>query len=992
MSDDNSKTRQKLVFAIEENEHLGTIIKPFIVELTKNEQFTYNFRTVNHITITDYNIKLSEAELNLLKLLNEYSDDAIVKKFSKIKLKVSDFYNQLSNEHFKNLVRPFIEKILAKVINIITEANIKLYYKGKRTFPIPDQAIEILTTPADVIFNFIKKTTETHYYQTIKLNNTEISLTNKKAILICSYPCWLFIDNCLLCFNDNVDGAKLLPFFTKTHVVIPKNTEKKYFQTFVLNTIKLFTVHASGFTIIEEFPKIKTIISLEKNFLNETVFIVKFDYGNDNLALHNSDKIFVKLEEQNENFIFHKTKRDMELERKQIEFLLNHGLDSHDNITFILTDKEKKKVIPIAYYINWIIDNLELLNRNDFIISQNNIVKKYHIGKPEKNIKINKNQDWFDIEINIKFGEYTILFKNLKHHILNGISEFILPNGEIAIIPEVWFSRIKNIAKFGTDSEKGITLKKHHFSLLDEIADISQIEKLPELKELFKKDKFKLPVIEKYLQSTLRTYQKKGVAWLNFLQRNNWGGILADDMGLGKTIQAIALLQSIKLNSSQKEQNIPVNESDHQLGLFDTINDITLKPQNLLPSLIIMPLSLIHNWENEIKKFSPDMKIYKHIGINRTDNPSLFSHYDIVLTTYGTIRNDIDIINDFKFHYLILDESQQIKNPFSKNFAAIKQINALHKIILSGTPIENSINDLWSQFSIINPGLLGSFSFFKSEFTIPIEKNNDQERQDTLKGLISPFILRRTKDEVAKELPPLTEKFHYCEMTEAQRSIYEIKKSEIRNVLFENIENKGIAKSKFIILSGLMKLRLLASHPVLANREYLQDSGKFQEVLRNLEKLKSENHKVLIFSQFVKHLKLFRNYFETVFHPYSFLSGDTDYKSRISAIDNFHNNPNNQFFLISLKAGGLGLNLTAADYVFVLDPWWNPSVEMQAINRAHRIGQDKKVMAYKFITKDSIEEKIILLQQKKQKLAVDFINNNNPFSSISEEELSDLFQ
>jgi SNF2 family DNA or RNA helicase len=463
-------------------------------------------------------------------------------------------------------------------------------------------------------------------------------------------------------------------------------------------------------------------------------------------------------------------------------------------------------------------------------------------------------------------------------------------------------------------------------------------------------------------------------------------------MGLGKTIQAIALLQSYKIDNLKHEEEIITVDANKQLGLFDTSNDISVKPKALMPSLIVMPLSLIHNWENEISKFSPDMRVYKHIGINRTENPSLFSRYDIVLTTYGTVRNDIEMINGFQFQYLILDESQQIKNPFSKNYAAIKQVNALHKLILSGTPIENSLNDLWSQFSIINPGLLGSFTFFKNEFTIPIEKNKNTESQETLKSLINPFILRRTKDEVAKELPPLTEKYHYCEMTESQRSIYETKKSEIRNLMFENIEKTGIPKSKFIILSGLMKLRLLASHPVLASKDYLFDSGKFQEVIRNLEKLKAENHKVLIFSQFVKHLKLFKNYFDNVFYPYSFLSGDTEYKSRIAAIDNFHNNPNNQFFLISLKAGGLGLNLTAADYVFVLDPWWNPSVEMQAINRAHRIGQEKKVMAYKFITKDTIEEKIIILQQKKQRLAIDFINNNNPFSDISPDELAELFQ
>jgi SNF2 family DNA or RNA helicase len=989
---DNKSNIQKLVFAVAETDNLGALIKPFVVELAANQQFTYNFRNVNHNTISDYPLNPAKAELELLKLLDDYTEDVIVRKFSKEKKKLTDFFSQLPEEQFKRLVRPYIEKILSKSIAIIIEAGIPLYFKGKRTHPIPDQALQTIKTPAEVVFNFIRNTEETHYFQTIRLNETELTLTNKNAILLCELPCWLILENKLLTFSDNVDGAKLIPFFSKTHIVIPKQTEKKYFQSFVLNTIKNFSVNADGFDIIEEKPAIKTILSLEKNFLDEPVFIMKFRYGNNPDVLHNSEKVYVRLQEEKESFIFFVTRRDLDFEEKRKELLREIGLNNSGDSTFALVENQVKSKAPFTKLIIWLNKNAQFLKTNNFEIEQCNIAEKYHTGSAEKTINISKNNDWFDIEINIRFGEFIIPFHNLKHHILNNISEYLLPNGEIALIPEEWFSKMKNMIMFGSDNEKGISLKKHYYGMLDVLTEEVQLEKLPELKALLKKDKFKLPEIDKNLLAILRTYQKKGIAWLTFLQRNNWGGILADDMGLGKTIQAIALLQSIRTTDPVKVSELPMNEKNPQLELFGSIHENTVITPALMPSLIIMPLSLIHNWENEIDKFSPGMKIYKHIGINRTDNPSLFSRYDIILTTYGTLRNDIEMINDFKFHYLILDESQQIKNPFSKNYAAVKQLNALHKIILSGTPIENSLNDLWSQFSIINPGLLGSFSFFKNEFTIPIEKNKNTESQERLKSIINPFILRRTKDEVAKELPPLTEKYHYCEMTDAQQNIYEIKKSELRNFMFEKIEKTGIARSKFIILSGLMKLRLMASHPVLASKDYLYDSGKFLEVLRNLEKLKLENHKVLIFSQFVKHLKLFKNYFDSVFYPYSFLTGDTDYKSRIAAIDNFHSNPNNQFFLISFKAGGLGLNLTAADYVFVLDPWWNPSVEMQAINRAHRIGQDKKVMAYKFITKDTIEEKIIILQQRKQKLAFDFINNNNPFSDISGDELAELFQ
>jgi len=990
MPDNILKTIQKLVFAIEDNEHLGIIIRAFIVELTKNEQFTYNFRHVSHKTISDYHVTVSQAENELLTLLFQYNDDILVKKFSKIKKKVTEFYTGLSKEEFQKFVRPYIEKIISKSLSLIINNNIELYFKGKRTYPIPDKPVSIISKAADVVFNFSRMPDETHYSQTIRLQDKEINLTNKNAKLLCSSPCWLLLENKLLCFHEMIDGSKLLPFFTKNHIVIPRNTEKKYFQTFVLNSIKNFNIRAEGFKLIDELHEIQSILSLEINFLNEPLLSLRFKYGN-NVVYHKTEPVFVRFEVKDDNYFFYKTKRDLAFEENKKKFLEDTGLRRYNLFDFVINDDSSEKKPSLINYISWINEKLELYTKHGYEVDLGKLNGKYHLGKPKKKLLINENQDWFDIEINVKFGDFEVPFVNLRHHIINNIAEFILPSGEIAIIPEEWFSKMKNIAKFGTESKKGISVKKYHFGLLEDMSDVAQPALVNEVKNFFSKEDYSLSYLSESMLHILRNYQKKGVAWMDFLQKNNWGGILADDMGLGKTIQAIAQIQSIINNPSKYRSNNEIIDSTHQLGLFDSIKDSTVAPQRHLPSIIIMPLSLVHNWEREFNKFLPEIKVYKHLGVNRTADPLLFSRYDIILTTYGTVRNDIDMISNFTFLYMILDESQQIKNPYSKNYAAVKQIKSLHKLILSGTPIENNLSDLWSQFSIINPGLLGSFSFFKSEFAVPIEKNNDVKSRETLKSMIYPFILRRTKDEVAKELPPLTEKYHYCEMTEAQRSVYEIRKSEIRNLMFEKIEKTGLQNSKFVILSGLMKLRLLANHPCLTIKDYHNDSGKFHEVIRNLEKLKTENHKVLIFSQFVKHLKLFKHYFDSVYYPYSFLTGETDHKSRISEIDNFHNNANNQFFLISLKAGGFGLNLTAADYVFMLDPWWNPSVEMQAINRAHRIGQDKKVLAYKFISTDTIEEKIILLQQKKQKLVKDFINNNNPFGSITKDELNYLF-
>jgi SNF2 family DNA or RNA helicase len=370
-----------------------------------------------------------------------------------------------------------------------------------------------------------------------------------------------------------------------------------------------------------------------------------------------------------------------------------------------------------------------------------------------------------------------------------------------------------------------------------------------------------------------------------------------------------------------------------------------------------------------------------------------FSHtidyYDIILTTYGTLRNDYEMLGQYEFFYLILDESQNIKNASSKTYKSLLEIRSKHKLVITGTPIENSLSDLWSQMNFLNRGLLGSLPYFKREFIGPIEKKEDEQQQAKLQKLIKPFVLRRTKEEVASDLPPLTEQIRYCEMSDEQKEIYETEKSAIRNAILENIETNGLKKSALVVLQGLTKLRQLANHPSMVIRDTTAESGKFDEIYRCLKNLVAEKHKVLVFSSFVKHLQLLQDKIESKNWKYSLLTGKTT--DRKEVINQFQEDPDNHIFLISLKAGGVGLNLTSADYVFIIDPWWNPAAEIQAINRAHRIGQDKKVFVYRFITENSIEEKIQTLKSKKSALAEKFISSNNPISAISEEDVLNLF-
>jgi SNF2 family DNA or RNA helicase len=453
-------------------------------------------------------------------------------------------------------------------------------------------------------------------------------------------------------------------------------------------------------------------------------------------------------------------------------------------------------------------------------------------------------------------------------------------------------------------------------------------------------------------------------------------------MGLGKTLQALMLLQHVVRENDTMDKKQPVKPASGQLLLFDN-NDNSFART----SLIVVPTSLVHNWLAECRRFTPHLRVASYIGVQRKSLSQLVGNFDVVVTSYGIVRNDLEKFLKHAFLYVILDESQAIKNPGSKSYQAVTKLRAEYRIVLTGTPVENTLMDLWAQLNFLNPGLLGNLHFFKNEFQVPIERFNDEQKQNRLKQLIAPFIMRRSKTEVAKELPPVSQQYIYCDMHESQARIYESEKSKVRNEILENIHQLGLEKSAILILQSLTRLRQIASHPVLVDKKYVSGSGKFDEVMQYINNVVAEGHKALLFSSFVKHLKLYRKHFENKNIPFSYLTGET--VNREAEIKKFQESDTIKFFLISLKAGGVGLNLTAADYVFLLDPWWNPAVEMQAINRAHRIGQDKHVFVYRFIASDTLEEKIVKLQQKKSALADMFVNNN--LGNVSKEEILALF-
>ncbi len=469
--------------------------------------------------------------------------------------------------------------------------------------------------------------------------------------------------------------------------------------------------------------------------------------------------------------------------------------------------------------------------------------------------------------------------------------------------------------------------------------------------------------IPKELENRLRPYQLSGFHWLNYLNTVGWGGILADDMGLGKTVQALSMLQYFG------EEN------------------------GNLKALVVCPTTLIYNWENEIKKFTPSLTRRIHHGNTRAKRKEDFGDENVIITTYGTLRSDIQMLMKIHFDYVILDESQAIKNPASKVTKAAGLLKTQNRICMSGTPLQNNTFDIYAQMNFLNPGLLGSIEFFRNEFSIPIDKLGEQEQKDHLRKLLYPFILRRTKEQVAKDLPEKTETILFCEMESAQRKIYEAYRNAYRNKIIGVIDEQGVGRSQLTILQGLMKLRQICDSPAILNEDekYPNDSIKLEELTREITENIGE-HKALIFSQFLGMLSLIKQKLIENNIEFEYFDGSTSASDREKAIQNFQTNEHCRVFLISLKAGGVGLNLTAADYVYIVDPWWNPAVEQQAIDRTHRIGQTKNIFAYRMICKDTIEDKILQLQDRKRILAKELISDDQSFvKGLTKEDVEYLF-
>ncbi|WP_339924512.1 SNF2-related protein [uncultured Cyclobacterium sp.] len=601
----------------------------------------------------------------------------------------------------------------------------------------------------------------------------------------------------------------------------------------------------------------------------------------------------------------------------------------------------------------WFMKAFEILKKRGIrVLGLDKInIKKFSPFPPKISMEFGSSQDWFEVNAQVVFGNNKVKLKDIKKAFEKNNNFVELADGTLGILPEDWVKKFNRLFRTGETNKENIKISKAHFNLLDDLPELVNYpgisQEIEEKKERFRKfTEIQQTTVPKQLNATLRNYQFAGLNWLNFLLEYGWGGILADDMGLGKTLQLIAMICKLVENNKNRV-------------------------------LVVVPTTLLFNWKNELEKFAPHIDYFIHHG-NRYDSVKELSKHQVILTSYGLVINDLELLKQIEFDAIIADESQAIKNTHSQRYKAITKLKGKFKVALTGTPIENDLVELYAQMNFVNPGFFKNFKGFKDNYLLPLKKGNT-EMLSELQRKIQPFILRRTKKEVLTELPEKTEEYLYCEMNTEQRKIYDAYRNEYRDFLLKKFEEEGSESSKMYVLEGLTRLRQVCdSTDLVPNNEGKSASTKMETLLEHITE-KTGNHKVLVFSQFVKMLDIVQEKFKENQIEYNYLDGKTSLKEREARVNQFQNDDTKRVFLISLKAGGTGLNLTAADYVYILDPWWNPAVENQAIDRCYRMGQEKHVMAYRMVCTNTIEEKIMLLQQAKTKMAKEVIAEGDSF-------------
>jgi superfamily II DNA or RNA helicase len=953
-----------IVFNFNHGTYPGFVLDLIVGET--NEEQTLFVSNVEKIDITKFvNVNsFSETEKQLVPFLRKLQETEINRYLNR-NSPFSGIWENIIHQHdddlpdeTKSLITEYIHPKLQKLFTDSSNNPFIFYLNNHKPFTTAN--LRQTGISSDYIRPYFKVINHKDSIEIVcyaKINGQPVNVGAND----CKSPLLFFFHNHFYLWQKPEDVIIVEKFMKQEKIAFDKREWPKELTGFILPLLKEYHVEFDS-ALIKEIkegdPEKKLLLQEKGDYL---VFQPLFTYkgfetkpgGKDEVIIPEDDKVVIVRRNREKELAFVKELELLHSQFIRTENAQHLALKGNDvlknNWFFLFIDAMQEMKVPVFGF-----DALKNF--------------RFNTARPHTKIHISSNTDWFDARVDIVFGDQKVTINDVKKALSNHQQFVSLSDGTLGVLPEEWIKKYSLLFSIGENKSNQLRLSKYHVSVIDELYENRNEEELiirleEKYEQLRSFNNIKEIPTPQNLDHILRPYQVHGLHWLNYLHEVNWGGILADDMGLGKTVQALSFLQH-----------------------FRDLN-------NKLNALVVCPTTLMFNWENEIKKFTPQLTYRIHHGGDRTHAKEQLLQHNIIITTYGTLRSDIKLLMEIPFDYAVLDESQAIKNPSSKVTRAAGLLTAKHRLCMSGTPLQNNTFDIFAQMNFLNPGMLGSVEFFRQEFAVPIDKFGEKESKEHLRKLLFPFILRRTKEQVAKDLPEKTETILFCEMEDEQRRIYDAYRNDYRDKILGTIESQGIQKSQLTILQGLMKLRQICDSPSILNEDekYPNHSIKLDELTREI----TENigdHKALVFSQFLGMLALIKSKLKELGVKFEYFDGSTVATERERAIQSFQQDETCRVFLISLKAGGVGLNLTAADYVYIVDPWWNPAVEQQAIDRTHRIGQTKNIFAYRMICKDTIEDKIIQLQEKKRTLAKDLIADDDGFvKSLSKADVEYLF-
>lgn len=909
----------------------------------------------------------------------------IYMKFGKKFRSEQQFLSKM-DEKLQKTIRAYVDKQVYAALENILLQDLPIYLRENRwDNPYKKNKLELATEVFRPLLSFKRNDVNVRYELRLLLADKVLKPLESGMRVVTEQIGLILYDNKIYQLADGFSGTRIKPFLQKNEIIISRDNEAAYFRTFILKNIGNVEIEVEGFDIVEPQVHKQMILLLENDLLGNPVMDIRFKYNGRMLLPSNKKPYLVDLREEEGTFRFFKLSRDFVWEKEMQDYLLMLGMHRTEQGYWAVEGCR-----TWADVLDWLKDQQEGLDYLQIAVSQEKLVHPYYSGGYRiTHVKEEAAADWFQVKAEITLDNGLMFqLKDLWKNILERKREYLLSDGTIFIIPEEWFARYSGLLLFARQGKSGaIMLKTSQTALLDKLLETQK--PLSEFK--IEWADIQQPV---KLKGTLRDYQQKGYRWLYACCMQGAGACLADDMGLGKTMQTISLLLKYK-EIAQREPDFWSGSG--QMDLFQGMDisapmeeknaEVSEKPV-FRTCLIVAPASVEHNWRHELQKFAPSLTVSSYVGVNRSKKREGMMRWDVVTTTYQTMRNDIDFFMSRRFGFVILDEAQMFKNKDSLLYQAVKSLNADYRVALTGTPIENSLGDLWALMDVINPGLLGSYTSFQKHFIRPVENAFSEEHLKLLNKLVHPFILRRTKSEVLQDLPERTDEIVYCEQLPEQKRIYDEELSKARNLILEQTFDQNASSRAFNALQAIGRLRQLANEPRLLDVSLKETSGKFQEVFRMLDSIKDSGHKVLLFSDYVKYLDLVAAEMDVRGWKYAKLVGVT--RDREQQIGKFSQDADCQFFLISLKAGGVGINLTEADYVFILDPWWNTAAEEQAIGRAHRIGQKQAVFVYRFVTTGTLEERILEIQRKKSRLSEAVIAVGDEHVPLNAAELENL--